>query len=41
SAKERNKTWPDNNQSDVTNSFTASMAAFSETMNHLGFVQTE
>ncbi|CAG8788603.1 4149_t:CDS:1, partial [Racocetra persica] len=41
SAKERNRTRPDDNQSDVTNSFTAPTATFSEAMNYLGFIQTE
>src|SRR5690242_17483383 len=41
SAEERNRTQPDDNQSDVTDSFTAPTAAFSEAMNHLSFVQTE
>ncbi|CAG8850827.1 8798_t:CDS:2, partial [Gigaspora margarita] len=41
STEERNRTRPDDNQNDVTDSDIVPSAAFSEAMNHLGFVQTE
>ncbi|CAG8838231.1 18998_t:CDS:2, partial [Gigaspora margarita] len=43
STEERNRTYPDDNQNDVTDSDIVSLAAFSEAMNHLyiSFISTQ